>query len=397
MKKTYKGVLLTGIAIFAGAFLLAACSSGIPVSASPAYTPEPQPAPEASPAPEPAPPRTATPAPTPLQTATPAPVSATPTPNAESRLEYEYDEELRGIVITGYYDMPANNVDLVIPETIDGEQVVSIGNQAFADCTGIKSVTLPDGLTKIDYAAFRGCTNLTSVAIPDSVTLIDWRAFEGCTGLASIAIPGGVTAIGWNTFVGCTSLARVTISDGVTEIGESAFEGCMGLSNLSMPDSVTLIDDRAFYNCSSLASVTIPAGVTRIGTEAFSGCLALEGITVAPDNPAYTDIDGVPFSKDKTALLLFPCSKGGSYDIPDSVTTIKPEAFANRPSFDSAALERIRDIAGLEAGLVQTYIDVINAYEEAYPEEHTVIGIFRLDYDLIYLDEDDTPELVIGQ
>ncbi len=64
---------------------------------------------------------------------------------------------------------------------------------------------------------------------------------------------------------------------------------------------------------------------------------------------------------------------------------------------NGAALERVRDIAGLEAGLVKAYIDEINYYEREYPEEYTEIGYRALTYDLIYLDEDDIPELALGQ
>ena len=60
--------------------------------------------------------------------------------------------------------------DVVIPET-------RIGNGAFEDCKSLTSVTIPDGVTKIDEYAFRGCENLTSITIPDSVTYIGEDAF----------------------------------------------------------------------------------------------------------------------------------------------------------------------------------------------------------------------------
>ena len=55
-------------------------------------------------------------------------------------------------------------------------------------------------------AAFAGCTSLTSIVIPNSVTSIGEFAFERCSKLTSIYIPSSVTSIGSNAFLFCTSL-----------------------------------------------------------------------------------------------------------------------------------------------------------------------------------------------
>jgi len=64
--------------------------------------------------------------------------------------------------------------------------VTSIGSYAFASCSGLTSVTIPNSVTSIDEYAFYGCSGLTSVTIPNSVTSIGDRAFYGCSGLTSI-------------------------------------------------------------------------------------------------------------------------------------------------------------------------------------------------------------------
>ena len=88
---------------------------------------------------------------------------------------------------------------IVIPATYNGMAVTQIGEEAFLNCEGLKSVELPSSITSIGNYAFNGCQYLTSVTIPASVISIGESAFDGCASLASIAIPAGVTSIGAST------------------------------------------------------------------------------------------------------------------------------------------------------------------------------------------------------
>jgi hypothetical protein len=90
---------------------------------------------------------------------------------------------------------------------------------------------------------------------------------------------------------------------------------------------VTSIAGEAF-NFSGLTSVAIPASVTNIGGGAFAYCSALTAITVDADNPAYTNVDGELFDKNGTAFIQYPDGVGGSYTIPNGVTSISANAFS---------------------------------------------------------------------
>ena len=95
--------------------------------------------------------------------------------------------------------------------------VTSIGWNAFDSCTGLTSITIPEGVTSIGDSAFYGCTGLTSIVIPESVTSIGSYAFYGCTGLTSIVIPESVTRIERNAFSGCTGLTSIYYVGSVAE------------------------------------------------------------------------------------------------------------------------------------------------------------------------------------
>src|SRR5213593_1478349 len=76
--------------------------------------------------------------------------------------------------------------DIVIASTYNGYPVTSIGPSAFANCTALTNVTIPNSVTSIGPGAFLDCRSLASVAIPDSVTSIGQSAFYGSTSLTSV-------------------------------------------------------------------------------------------------------------------------------------------------------------------------------------------------------------------
>lgn len=162
----------------------------------------------------------------------------------------------------------------------------AIAQLAFSNCTGLTSIFVKEGNSKyvvknnclidtltatlilgfqtsviptdgsvknIGSSAFRGCSGLTSITIPDGVTSIgDW-AFSS-SGLTNITIPGSVMSIGAWSFAFCDRLKNVRIVNGITCIGSLAFENC-GLISIIIPDSVTNINSMAFDYCSDLKEV----------------------------------------------------------------------------------------------------------------------------------------------
>ncbi len=235
--------------------------------------------------------------------------------------DFTYEEAGGSITITGY-TCPGGAA--VIPDVIDGKQVITIGSEAFSDCTGLTEVTIPGSITSIEYDAFFNCTGLTSVIIPGSVKSMGYCAFHGCTALTSVTILDGATTIGYNAFKGCTSLSSVSIPDSVTGIGASAFEGCTSLTGINLPNSLRSIPTSMLYNCPGLSSVTIPESVTSIGNYAFTRCNGLSSVTI-PDS-----VTGIGIS------AFNGCRGLTSVKIGRSVTTIEKYAFYNCTGLASA-------------------------------------------------------------
>ena len=205
----------------------------------------------------------------------------------------------------------------------------SIGEEAFYGCYNLKSITIPGSVKSIGENAFAICYNLTSVTIPNGVESIGKQAFRSCRGLTSITIPGSVKSIGEEAFDRCLDMTSITIQSGVTSIGNRVFAACTSLTSITIPNSMKFIGERAFSECIALTSIIIPGSVTSIGKRAFYGCSCLTSINVDKDNRAYSSVDGVFFNKAQSTLIQYPRAKqGGTYTIPNNVTTIGVEAFA---------------------------------------------------------------------
>ena len=120
--------------------------------------------------------------------------------------DFKYSVSGDDITITEY---DGSGGVVTIPSIIPGVSgtVTSIGSIAFAWCTRLTSVIIPNSVGYIGTEAFNGCFGLTNVTMPNSLTNIDVMAFSGCSDLTSVIIPGSVTAIGYEAFQGCSNLA----------------------------------------------------------------------------------------------------------------------------------------------------------------------------------------------
>ena len=118
-----------------------------------------------------------------------------------------------------------------------------------------------------------------TLRLPESVTSIGEGAFANVEGLKTIIIPGSVKEIKKNAFRSNHTLEKVIIEEGVETIGESAFQECDKLKEVILPDSISSIGEGAFYVCRSLENIEIPSKIKKLPTMIFSSCYSLENVT----------------------------------------------------------------------------------------------------------------------
>ena len=158
-----------------------------------------------------------------------------------------------------------------------------------------------------------------SGAIPYSITP-PWAEYTDT--ITRIVIGSGITEIFARVFADLGHITGITLPEGLKTIGSGAFENCTALSSVILPDSLESICDDSFAGCSSLRTITIPKHVTTIVGTGTPFPINMTDIQVDPENPAYSDVDGVLFNKEQTMLLYFPPGRTGDYTVPDGVENI---------------------------------------------------------------------------
>ncbi len=289
---------------------------------------------------------------------------------------------------------PNGNTEITVPAAHEGLQVTSIGAEAFKNCSGVKSIVLPETVTAIENKAFSGCAALEKLSLPIGATsygesvfyglgalrelsfsfaqtsvslgelfggepytgaepihqingnyyiptslkrvtvtgsVLPESAFTGCEMLESVVLSDAIATIPEETFADCGSLAQVKMPTAATSIGVSAFKNCSSLKEIVASTATEEIGDKAFENCSSLEKVVFPAKLTAVGETPFKGCSALKEATLT-------------FAA-KTLAEYFDVTPDGLTDITVVGEALKTGAFENCAMIENITLsENITEI-----------------------------------------------------
>lgn len=183
--------------------------------------------------------------------------------------------------ITGYSSSSAAPKDIVIPEQINGVDVLHIANNAFQ---GQQLTSVAFNTTKLQTIGDNAFHNNQGLAgdlvIPEGVKSIGASAFAGGTKLVSISIPSSVRTMGVSAFADNRLATSINLAEGITSIPNNAFKNCEKAASFTIPNSVTRIGERAFENWLALTSITIPDHIYRIEALVFTGCTKLVRIDI---------------------------------------------------------------------------------------------------------------------
>lgn len=147
--------------------------------------------------------------------------------------------------------------------------------------------------------------------------------------LETFILPKGITTIGYEEtgFSESDMLKNVVLPDGLKTI--YGFNSCPNLSGIVLPNSVEEIKSFAFAGCKAITYVRIPASVKVIDGSCFADC-DISAFELDKNNPYYSIVEGVIFSKDLSTLVAFPSAfPNKHYVIPETTRIIGFAAFMN--------------------------------------------------------------------
>ena len=307
--------------------------------------------------------------------------------------ELEYDVKVYGLTGEGMVydqdgenytiaDYKGNDVEVTVPNSIDGKTVIKIEDNAFAGNKNIRKVSIPSCVEIIGESAFSGCENLREVDVVEGLKEIGYKAFSNCKSLKEFLIPDGFESLGGYVFQNCTSLEHVRLNAGRQNITEGLFSNCTSLKKVDIPDSVKYVRNNAFYKCSSLASINLPAGLELIGSSAFSNCSSLGYIKLGSK---ITSIGGYAFEK-CTGLTSFAipegitfiasgmflgCAKLTRIVIPSNIKSIESYAFSGCTGLTEMTVPNsvtnigsgiFKDCTALKKAVIGTGVDYLSSY-----------------------------------
>ena len=271
-----------------------------------------------------------------------------------------------------FYDVP--NIESVV---ISG--AVDVPRDMFGKCSGLKKVTLKNGVRSIGEDAFRDCSSLESVIFENTVLeKISDGAFWGCSALSSIALPDSVTEIERNAFFE-TGLRNIQLPEKLTLIGGGAFCNCKNLKQVQLPPQLKELGEGAFFNCENLTQMQLPAQLNKLGTDAFRNCTSLDkidipaGLTqIEPDTFCNTGLTSVTLHEGLTKIkdgAFHDCLKLKKIRIPKSVTDIGGLALGIRYNRGNGAEEVIPGgftVEGYTGSAAERYVKRMHQCENLY-------------------------------
>ena len=208
--------------------------------------------------------------------------------------------------------------------------------------TKVKEISIDGNITTIGKMAFMSYSNLRSVNL-GSITSIDMAAFNGCSNLETIQ------------------------ADSVTKIGSSVFNNCKKIKTISLK---ALTDSKNIPITSSLESLTIGEKTDSKFISNLVKASSLKELNIPAGNQSLKVENSLLLSKDGTELYYTLRNGETNITIPDTVTAIEKNAFANYSELTHVSLPNslqtigasaFKDCTGLTEMLIPTGVTTIDS------------------------------------
>jgi hypothetical protein len=182
----------------------------------------------------------------------------------------------------------------------EAKAVTAIGSE-FKGSTAITSfeeLRYFKNLKSIGTEAFAGCSQLTSIVIPEQVGEVGASVFAGCAALENVEVVSENTA--FDSRNGCNAIVRKA-------------DNCLmaGCKTTVIPVDVVALGEGAFMQL-PLTAVSIPKSVASYGKKVFYGCDDIETVMVGAKTPAALTSD--VFTCTSRATLIVPTGTLAAYE-----------------------------------------------------------------------------------
>lgn len=283
------------------------------------------------------------------------------------------EEENRNLtrIPAGIFDGESSVVNLTIPSSVSTFDV-----NAFVDARNLETVIFQQGTIAAELfptSLFEDCEKLKSISIPEGIQKIDANAFEGCIGLETVKLSSTVTTIERKAFSGCKNLVNINFDTSkLIKIGKNAFENAK-LREVVFPSTLKVIENGAFENSifnlsdvnktsvdfsnttglsigekafsgSKVRSITLGNSMERIGEYAFSNCTYLGVSTSGKTIPLVIGSDNASEGVQIVGNNAFSgCTSLREVQLLASVNKVEAAAFANCTAIYSIVLYQGKD------------------------------------------------------
>lgn len=229
--------------------------------------------------------------------------------------QFTYTSNGSAITITDYI---GEDTDIVIPSSITGLPVRTIGNDAIKFKSGLISITIPDSVTSIGTSAIAMLPDLLSIVIGNSVASIGDGALTALLSIQTITIPASVTSLGipFNSCYALTDIIVVVANPQYASVDGVLFNKT--LTNMvkypeanvrpsyTIPTGTTTINTGAAISCNNLTEIIFPTSITSV--QSFAICPSLLSASFLGNAPT---IGSIFSTVDPSFKIYYPTSATG--------------------------------------------------------------------------------------